>query len=107
MQLTHIPHFLYLYECALLTMLTLTYIICHLLFVQHDGLLKKHGWYLEKINVTDMKTGQEWIFYCKNWLSLHEPDYRIKRDLIAEEKQVALEGRADIHYSFISSELSN
>lgn len=65
--------------------------VLRMLTIEHDGLLKKHGWYLEKINVTDMKTGQEWIFYCKNWLSLHEPDYRIKRDLIAEEKQVALE----------------
>ncbi|XP_069117526.1 lipoxygenase homology domain-containing protein 1-like [Argopecten irradians] len=65
--------------------------VLRMLTIEHDGMEKKHSWYVEKINVTDMKTGQEWTFYCKNWLSLHIPDYCIKRDLMGEEKQIPQE----------------
>ncbi|XP_033736341.1 lipoxygenase homology domain-containing protein 1-like isoform X2 [Pecten maximus] len=65
--------------------------VLRMVTIEHDGMEKKHSWYLEKINVTDMKTGQEWTFYCKNWLSLHIPDYCMKRDLMGEEKQIPQE----------------
>ena len=56
---------------------------------QHDGLEKKHGWYLERIEITDMETELTWVFWCKNWLSLHIKDYQIRRDLYAKEKEMA------------------
>lgn len=59
---------------------------------QHDGLEKKHAWFLEKIDITDMQTTQTWTFSCRNWLSLHIKDYRIKRDLIGRTEEKVQEG---------------
>ncbi|KAK3093954.1 hypothetical protein FSP39_022228 [Pinctada imbricata] len=56
--------------------------------IEHDGLEKKHGWYLERIEITDMETSMVWIFWCKNWLSLHIKDYQISRDLYGKEKEM-------------------
>jgi len=53
---------------------------------------KKDSWYLEKIEITDMKTEQTWTFYCKQWLSIHIKDYRIKRDLIGQERELPIAG---------------
>ncbi|XP_060083712.1 lipoxygenase homology domain-containing protein 1-like [Ylistrum balloti] len=65
--------------------------VLRMVTIEHDGLEKKHSWYLEKINVTDMKTGQMWTFFCQKWLSIHIPDYCIKRDLMGEVKQIPQE----------------
>ncbi|XP_041351730.1 lipoxygenase homology domain-containing protein 1-like [Gigantopelta aegis] len=62
------------------------------LTVEHDGLQKRHSWYLEKVEVTNLKTDRTWVFVCKNWLSLHKGDYRKKRDLEAQEKERKLRG---------------
>ncbi|XP_071080056.1 lipoxygenase homology domain-containing protein 1-like isoform X1 [Haliotis cracherodii] len=55
--------------------------------IEHDGLEKKHAWYLEHIVVTNMLTDQSWMFVCNNWLSLHHSDFRIKRDIEAALKE--------------------
>lgn len=39
-----------------------------------------------------MKTEQTWTFYCKQWLSIHIKDYRIKRDLIGQERELPIAG---------------
>ncbi|XP_067681544.1 lipoxygenase homology domain-containing protein 1-like [Haliotis asinina] len=55
--------------------------------IEHDGLEKKHAWFLEHIVVTNMLTDQSWMFVCNNWLSLHHADFRIKRDIQASLKE--------------------
>ncbi|XP_005090790.1 lipoxygenase homology domain-containing protein 1 isoform X2 [Aplysia californica] len=56
-----------------------------ILSIEHDGLEKRHSWYCEKVEITCMKTHRQWVFTCKNWLSLHHGDYSIRRDLLANQ----------------------
>ncbi|XP_025105054.1 lipoxygenase homology domain-containing protein 1-like isoform X1 [Pomacea canaliculata] len=57
------------------------------LTVEHDGLEKRHGWYVDHIEIQCMLTKHVWLFMCKNWLSMHHGDFRIKRDLEATKKK--------------------
>ncbi|KAL5009405.1 hypothetical protein ScPMuIL_014986 [Solemya velum] len=57
--------------------------------VEHDGVEEKHSWFLDKIEVTDMKTLLTWEFLCGQWFSLHIRDYRIQRDLLAKFKELS------------------
>lgn len=56
--------------------------------LQHDGLTKADGWFLDRIEIIkrDPKSGHEksWVFMCKNWLSLHEGDCQISRQLFGK-----------------------
>ncbi|XP_050407500.2 lipoxygenase homology domain-containing protein 1 isoform X2 [Patella vulgata] len=58
-----------------------------ILTIEHDGFEKRHGLYLDKIEVTDMMNELTWVFVCKNWLSLHHGDFCIRRDLEAVQKE--------------------
>ncbi|XP_071500737.1 lipoxygenase homology domain-containing protein 1-like [Diadema antillarum] len=53
------------------------------LVVEHDGLEKKDGWFLESIEVTHMPSKKSWIFPCTQWLSLFESDCQLSRELKA------------------------
>ncbi|KAL8610436.1 hypothetical protein ACOMHN_035153 [Nucella lapillus] len=55
--------------------------------IEHDGLEKRHGWYVNRVEVQCMQTRRVWVFLCKNWLSMHHGDFRIKRDLEATERE--------------------
>ncbi|KAK7506931.1 hypothetical protein BaRGS_00001782 [Batillaria attramentaria] len=55
--------------------------------IEHDGLEKRHSWYLDRLEIQCMDTKRVWIFTCKNWLSMHHGDFRIKRDLEPKEKE--------------------
>ncbi|KAJ8309048.1 hypothetical protein KUTeg_013922 [Tegillarca granosa] len=58
--------------------------------IEHDGLEKKHGWYLDRIEITEIRFDQTWIFLCNQWLSMHIKDYQIKRDLIGKEREAPM-----------------
>ena len=56
--------------------------------LQHDGLTKAQGWFVEQVEVLKKvkRSGQEriWLFVCRQWLSLHESDCQISRELFAK-----------------------
>ncbi|CAD5116407.1 DgyrCDS5298 [Dimorphilus gyrociliatus] len=56
--------------------------------VEHDGEEVKDSWWLEYIEVTNLRSFQTFIFLCKNWLSLHHGDKKVKRILSGEEKVI-------------------
>jgi hypothetical protein len=62
-------------------------------YFQHDGLEKRHGWYLDRVEVQCMLTYKVWVFSCKNWLSMHHGDFRTKLDLEATEKERHARGK--------------
>ncbi|KAK3612419.1 hypothetical protein CHS0354_032020 [Potamilus streckersoni] len=49
--------------------------------VWHDnsGDGKHQGWYLSKIVVTDLQTGEVFVFLCKRWLAVEEEDGMVDR----------------------------
>lgn len=49
--------------------------------IEHDGIDRKQGWYLEEVMVKNQKTKKTWIFPCQSWLSLYESDCQVKRIL--------------------------
>ena len=52
--------------------------------LQHDGLEKKHSWFVEMITVTVVATGEMYLFPCKQWLSLYVGDMQLKKTLQAQ-----------------------
>ncbi|KAL3873928.1 hypothetical protein ACJMK2_037005 [Sinanodonta woodiana] len=55
------------------------------LTIQHDGEEKKHAWYLDKVEITDVKALKTWVFNCQNWISIFEkPYYSNSIDLTAQ-----------------------
>ncbi|XP_074659812.1 lipoxygenase homology domain-containing protein 1-like [Tubulanus polymorphus] len=53
--------------------------------IEHDGLEKKHSWFLESVEVVNVTTGTSWMFLCQQWLSLHEADCQLSRELFAKK----------------------
>ena len=64
---------------------------CYVVF-QHNGTEKKHSWFLEYVEVTNMNTEQVWVFPCGKWLSLYIRDPALKRVLRAHTKEVEYRG---------------
>ncbi|KAK3589063.1 hypothetical protein CHS0354_008713 [Potamilus streckersoni] len=56
-----------------------------MLTIEHDGEEKKHAWYLDKVEITDVKALKTWVFNCQNWISIFEkPHYSNSVDLTAQ-----------------------
>ncbi|XP_077979346.1 lipoxygenase homology domain-containing protein 1-like [Glandiceps talaboti] len=53
------------------------------LTIEHDGLEKRQGWFVEEVVVTNLHNGKCWIFPCNQWLSLFEGDCQLSRELRA------------------------
>lgn len=51
------------------------------LHIRHDDKYAKSGWYLDKIEVFNKRTGETSVFPCYAWLAKDEPPYTIERDL--------------------------
>ena len=66
--------------------------------LQHDGIEKKHAWFLEHVEVTNMKTEQVWLFMCKNWISLFHGDMSLKKVLQGQRLESVLTGNKRLHY---------
>jgi hypothetical protein len=45
--------------------------------IGHDGTGTGAGWFLEKVEVTDLSTGAEFTFPCGRWLSIDMDDYQV------------------------------
>jgi len=52
--------------------------------VRHDNAGDKESWFIENIDVEDMKTSTKYWFDCRDWLALHQGDGVIERILVAE-----------------------
>lgn len=50
--------------------------------IEHEGGKKNLRWYLDRVEITDMKSGMIWVFKCQDWL-----DNSDSRDLIGKEKE--------------------
>ena len=53
---------------------------------------RKHSWFLEHVEVTNMKTEQVWLFPCNKWLSMYIKEPTLKRVLRAHVKDVEYRG---------------
>ena len=77
------------------------------MFSQHDGLTKKDGWFLDNIEIIkrNPRTGVEkmWLFMCQNWLSLHEGDCQISRQLFAKTHSKTGEFLYSLEYTMMTT----
>lgn len=48
--------------------------------MQHDGIKKEDGWFLQEVEIVNTKRKKSWIFMCNSWLSLHHSDGHSKRE---------------------------
>ncbi|KAL8618371.1 hypothetical protein ACOMHN_047443 [Nucella lapillus] len=58
--------------------------------IEHDGLEQRHSWHLERVEVQCMESRRVWAFPCRSWLSLHNGDATLRRDLPATLKERTL-----------------
>ncbi|KAL4225448.1 Lipoxygenase y domain-containing protein 1 [Mactra antiquata] len=50
------------------------------LVMEHDGIKKEDGWYLQEVEIVNTKRKKSWLFMCNTWLSLHHSDGHTKRE---------------------------
>ncbi|XP_061173091.1 lipoxygenase homology domain-containing protein 1-like [Saccostrea echinata] len=50
--------------------------------IEHEGGKRSLRWFLDRVEITDMKSGMMWVFKCQEWFD--SPD---SRDLIGKEKE--------------------
>lgn len=50
------------------------------LVMEHDGIKKEDGWFLQEVEVVNTKRKKSWLFICNSWLSLHHSDGHSKRE---------------------------
>jgi lipoxygenase homology domain-containing protein 1 len=51
------------------------------LHIEHDNALMSPDWFLDKVDVINMKTNQTVVFPCDRWLGKKHDDGEIQRDL--------------------------
>lgn len=49
--------------------------------LQTDGIQKEQAWFLQEVEITNVKRKKSWSFVCNNWLSLHHGDQQTTREL--------------------------
>jgi lipoxygenase homology domain-containing protein 1 len=49
--------------------------------IRHDNSGNYPEWFLSKVIVANLRTQQEWTFYCNRWLAVHKEDRTIARIL--------------------------
>ncbi|XP_067939796.1 lipoxygenase homology domain-containing protein 1-like [Watersipora subatra] len=60
--------------------------------IETDGFAESQSWFLESVNITNMKTGKSYYFPCSDWLSLYHKGETLARKLTpAENKEVSRE----------------
>ncbi|XP_053384453.1 lipoxygenase homology domain-containing protein 1-like isoform X6 [Mercenaria mercenaria] len=50
------------------------------LVMEHDGIKKEDGWFLQEVEIVNTKRKKSWLFMCNNWLSLYHGDGHSKRE---------------------------
>ena len=79
--------------------------------IWHDNSGSSPSWYLSRIIVKDLQTGQTWPLFCDNWLAVESEDGKVCRILsVANEQEMvrfghlfsfpAIKGLADGHIWF-------
>ncbi|XP_078332217.1 lipoxygenase homology domain-containing protein 1-like isoform X5 [Crassostrea virginica] len=51
------------------------------IIVETDGIQKEQAWFLQEVEITNVKKKKSWSFVCNNWLSLHHGDQQTTREL--------------------------
>jgi len=54
--------------------------------IGHDGKGFGAGWFLEKVCITNTKSGQQWFFIANRWLDSHEGDGQLEIELPAQKE---------------------
>lgn len=49
--------------------------------IETDGIQKEQAWFLQEVEITNVKRKKSWSFVCNNWLSLHHGDLHTTREL--------------------------
>lgn len=49
--------------------------------LQTDAIQKEQAWFLQEVEITNVKKKKSWSFVCNNWLSLHHGDQQTTREL--------------------------
>ena len=57
--------------------------------LEHDGLEKRDGWFVEYVEITNVTRAYTWYFKCHDWLSAYRSDGKISRDLLPERVEVS------------------
>ncbi|XP_070567047.1 polycystin-1-related protein-like [Ptychodera flava] len=53
--------------------------------VWHNNSGVSPSWFLSRMAVRDLITGQKWYFICEKWFAVEEDDGKVERDLYAQE----------------------
>uniref|UniRef100_K1R2V2 Lipoxygenase-like protein domain-containing protein 1 n=1 Tax=Magallana gigas TaxID=29159 RepID=K1R2V2_MAGGI len=51
------------------------------IIIETDGIQKEQAWFLQEVEITNVKRKKSWSFVCNNWLSLHHGDQQTTREL--------------------------
>ncbi|XP_063964557.1 polycystin-1-like protein 1 [Lytechinus pictus] len=54
----------------------------------HNNAGLSPSWYLSRVSVRDLLTGQKWFFICERWFAVEEDDGKIERELLVVEDGV-------------------
>ena len=49
--------------------------------IRHDNSLFNPAWYLDRVEVTDPRDNQKYIFHCERWLAKNKEDGKIEKSL--------------------------
>ncbi|KAM7126032.1 lipoxygenase homology domain-containing protein 1 isoform 1-T1 [Molossus nigricans] len=58
--------------------------------IRHDNAGNKSGWFLERVDVTDMNSETTYYFPCQRWLAVEEDDGQLSRELLSVDESYVL-----------------
>lgn len=53
----------------------------------HNNRGRSPGWYIKRVTVRDVDTGQSFYFLCERWLAVEESDGKVEREFMALDSQ--------------------
>ena len=61
---------------------------------QQTGCKKADAWYVQEVDIVNMKSKKTWTFICNQWLSLHHGDGQPCREFFPKQSSKTGEGGA-------------
>ncbi|XP_062933378.1 lipoxygenase homology domain-containing protein 1 isoform X1 [Cynocephalus volans] len=58
--------------------------------IRHDNSGNRPGWFLDRIDITDMNNEITYYFPCQRWLAVEEDDGQLSRELLAVDESYVL-----------------
>ncbi|XP_012498102.1 PREDICTED: lipoxygenase homology domain-containing protein 1 isoform X1 [Propithecus coquereli] len=58
--------------------------------IRHDNSGNRAGWFLDRIDITDMKNEITYYFPCQRWLAVEEDDGQLSRELLPVDESYVL-----------------